>query len=296
MPKRNWLLSLVVSVSLWGVTSPVLGQALLPYTPDLNAEQLEEQGLELVANAIRLLQMQQYEPAISHAKLATQLAPKTFQSWFILGSLYLQKQEIDQSIAALETALSLVPEKSSESAGIMFTLGNAYFQKGDYQRAASELEAGLKIKPNTPAALFDLGNSYLKLAKLTDAIASYEKAVKQEKDFWPAINNLGLIRYEQGNIEGAIKNWQAAIAIDDQQAEPRLATAVALYQQGKREQGLKLGESALAINVEYADLKFLKENLWGEKLLRDTKAFLDTPPMQALIVRLQAQPQEEQVN
>ena len=94
------------------------------------------------------------------------------------------------------------------------------------------------------------------------------------------------MKYEQGDIEGAIKHWQEAIAIDGEQAEPQLAVAVALYKQGNREEGLKLGESALTLDSRYADLEFLAENLWGDRLIADTKAFLSTPQIKALLTDL----------
>jgi tetratricopeptide (TPR) repeat protein len=152
------------------------------------------------------------------------------------------------------------------------------------------LTSGLKRKPDVPEALFDLGNSYFMLKQFPDAIAQYEKAVAQEKKFWPAINNIGLVKYEQGDVAGAIEKWQTAIALDDQAAEPRLASAVALYAQGEQEKGFSLGEAAIRLDNRYADLKFLKENLWGERLLSQTKKFLETPRIQATIARSQAQP------
>ncbi|WP_124973495.1 tetratricopeptide repeat protein [Aphanothece sacrum] len=284
VPKRNsWLFSLIICTGLCQLGAPVMGQALLPYTPPLNREQLQKQGLEWAEEAIYLTRFQQYERALSLAKLASQLAANDYQPWFILGTLYLQQQQVDAGIEALQKALSLAPKE----AGIKFTLGNAYFQKGEYQTAVTQLEEGLKLKPNTPAALFDLGNSYLKLGKMTEAIAVYNKAVAQEKNFWPAINNIGLIQYEQGNIKEAIDNWQAAIKLDAEQPEPQLAVAVALYSQGKKEEALKIGETALKSDSRYGDIKFLADNLWGKKLLEDTQKFFTNPQMKAVLESLE---------
>ncbi len=285
MPKRNWLFSLLAVAGLWSVALPVSGQALLPYTPQLNSEQLEQQGLELAQEAVQLVRFQQYELALPRAKLAAQLAPNRFQTWFILGSLYVQQEKLDEGIEALQQAHSLAPEEAQ----ILFTLGSAYFQSGNYRAALAELEAGLKIEPDVPGALFDLGNVHLMLEQFPEAIASYKKAFAQDKKFWPAINNIGLIKYEQGDVQGAIENWQKAIAINREQAEPQLAVAVALYTQGQWEKGLKLGEAALDIDSRYADLGFLKENLWGDRLLKDTEVFLETPQMQAILARFQEQ-------
>lgn len=111
--------------------------------------------------------------------------------------------------------------------------------------------------------------------------------MSQDKKFWPAINNIGLIEYEQGDVEAALKQWQSALAIEKQAAEPLLAMAVALYSRGQQERALKMGEAALRIDSRYGDLDFLKQNLWGDRLLADTMKFLAHPRIQAA---LQASP------
>ena len=274
MFKNHWLLSLIACAGLCHTALPVRGQALTPYVPSLDAEKLEQRGLELAENAVQLVRFQQYDAALSQAKLATQLAPNRYPTWFILGTLYLQQEKIDEGIAALDQALAIEPEES----GIWFTLGNAYFQKEDYNKAISHLEAGLEFKSDVPAAFFDLGNSHLKLGQFSEAIASYEEAVTLESKFWPAINNIGLVYYEQGNLDKAIDRWDAAIELDKEQAEPRLARAVALLcSRSTRRRPIKEGIDALTIDIRYADLAFLEENLWGEKLLKDTESISGNP-------------------
>jgi hypothetical protein len=49
-----------------------------------------------------------------------------------------------------------------------------------------------------------------------------------------------------------------------------------------------MGVAALRIDSRYADLNFLKENLWGERLLSETKKFLALPEIKSA-----SQPQEE---
>ncbi|MCS6814629.1 MAG: tetratricopeptide repeat protein, partial [Cyanobacteria bacterium] len=124
----------------------------------------------------------------------------------------------------------------------------------------------------------------------SEAIAQYEKAVQHDAKFWPALNNIGLIRYEQGDVEGAMRHWRESIAIDDKQAEPQLALAVALYAKGDRTQGLLLGEQALRLDKRYADLEFLKENLWGDRLLAEAKKFLSVPQIKAVLAQTGSSP------
>ncbi|MDJ0713739.1 MAG: tetratricopeptide repeat protein [Prochloraceae cyanobacterium] len=287
MLKRNWLFSLLACLSCWGVAIPVKGQALLPYAVEPDSEKLEQQGLKLIQDAAQLVAFGQYDMAFPRARLATQLAPNQFQSWFILGTLYLQKEEYPQAIENLEKARSLAPDRE----GILFTLGSTYFRKGDYRAAIRELEAGLKLKPdspNAPSALFDLGNAYLKVEQYSRAIAAYQKAHKIDNKYWAAVNNIGLVKYEQGDVDEAIETWQNALKIEPNQPEPQLAIAVALYRKGQRDnRSFKLAETALKTDNRYANLEFLEENLWGRRLLRDTRAFLATPQMKVILARIE---------
>ena len=289
VPKLNWLFSSIACAGILTTSAlPLRSQALLPYTPQINSEKLEQQGLQLLQDAVQLIKFQQYELAVPRAELATQLAPNNYEVWFILGSLYLQQEKIDNGINVLQKAENLAPKEE----GILFTLGNAYFQKGDYESALKKLEAGLKIEDNAPEALFDLGNTYLKLDKLKKAIKSYEKAFKQEKTFWPAINNVGLVEYEQGKTENAIAKWQTALEIDGEQAEPKLALAVAMYARGEKQKGIELAASALETDARYGDIQFLKDNLWGDRLIEHTEALLAIPQLQAIVTSYEAESSE----
>ncbi len=286
MFKHNWLLSLLTMACISTISLPAFSQGLLPYTPNLNAQELEDQGLALLQEAVQLVQFRQYQLAFPRAKLAAQLAPNKYQSWFVLGTLYLQEENFDEAIINLKLARSIEPKEGS----IFFSLGNAYFQKGEYQTAITEIEAGLKLSENSPSVrdgLFDLANSHYMLKNYDLALKNQEKAFNLDKSFWPAINNIGLIKYEQGDTKSALKDWQQAVKIDPEAAEPMLALAVAIYTQGKEEEGLKLADKALSLDGRYGDLEFLKKNLWGDRLLRDTETFFAVPQIQTLRTRVQ---------
>ncbi len=275
----RFLSVIIVLFGLVSYSQRASAQALIPYTPELNSEYLDPYGAQLLQDAIQLIRFREFELALSRAKLASQLSPNHYETWFILGTLYIQQDKIEEGVDALLKSKELAPEEAE----VLFALGNSYFQLGDYENAAKELEAGLKINSEIPQAYFDLGNSYLKLTKYQDAIAAYEKAVKLEEAFWPAINNIGLIKYEQGKTESAIEKWRQALTIDEEQAEPILAIAVALYTNGKESEGIKLGKQALELDDSYGDLEFLEENLWGEKLLNDTVKFFQHPAIKGMV-------------
>ncbi len=280
------LAALGISVGLvTQLPQPVRSQALLPRIVEFDPDQMTRQGLSLAQEAAQLAQLQQFQMALPRAELAAQLAPRSFQVWALLGSLYIQSQRLDDGIVALKQAQSL----NTKEAAVLFALGTAHFQKQKYQEAANYIQAGLKLRPNTPGALFDLGNAYYMMKRYSDAIAQYEKTVRQDAKFWPAINNIGLVDYELGRVDAALKQWQKAADLEADAAEPRLALAIVIYSRGDQEKGLALGEAALKIDRRYAEVAFLKENLWGEKLLAEAKKFLAIPRIQTAIAQLKEQ-------
>ncbi|MBD1825459.1 tetratricopeptide repeat protein [Cyanobacteria bacterium FACHB-DQ100] len=290
MPKRLSLFSMCLILGLL-TTRPASAQALIPHAPQVDFDKLEQQGLGLVQEASQLAQFNQNQLALARARLAVQLAPKRPETWAILGGLYLETNRTDDAIPALRKANSLDPKNSA----ILFALGTAHFQKAQYEESIKQIQAGLKIKPDVAGAYFDMGNAYLMLKKNRDAIGSYEKATSLDQKFWPAINNIGLIRYEEGKIDEAIRLWRRSVAVDPKQtAEPQLAIAVALFRKGNQTEALTLGESALKQDVRYSEPKFLKENLWGDKLMADTQRFFALPRIQAVIA--QAQSEQERRN
>lgn len=294
MPKKISLVALCLTLGLWS-TQPASAQALIPHAPQVDFKRLEQQGLGLAQEAAQLAQFDQDQLALSRARLSVQLAPKRPETWAILGSLYLETNQAEPAIDALKRANTLDPK----NAAILFALGTAHFQKGQYAESVNQIQAGLKLKPDTTGAWFDLGNAYLMQKKNRDAIVSYEKAIAQDKKFWPAINNIGLIRYEEGKIDEAIQLWRQSVAIDPKQtSEPKLAIAVALHRQGKQTEAVNLAEEALKADGRYSEIKFLKENLWGEKLLADTQKFFALPRIQATIAQVQSEQaaQEERGN
>ena len=285
MPKRIAIISILAALGLCAAPLPSLGQALLPYTLQVDSQDLEEQGLKLAQDAVRLIRFGRIELALPRAELASQLAPRRYQTWLILGTLYTQQRQFDQAIAALQRAKGLAPEE----AAVYFALGSARFQKKDYEGAIADLQTGLRLKPETADAWFDLGNAYLQLKQFSEATTAYERAVTVEKDFWPALTNIGLVLYEQGKPTEAIAKWQASIAIDPQAVEPKVAIAVATFSLGDRERAITLGTEALRQDLRYADLEFLRQNLWGDRLMATSKEFLELPQMQTAINQIQRQ-------
>lgn len=292
--KRLFLLPLLTVCGLLAPAAPTQAQALTPYVLPLDYDLLAEQGLFLANEAQQLAEFQQYGQALALAQLASQLAPNDGQVLALLGGLYLQNDQVDKALPLLDRARVLLPD----NARILFALGSAYMQQENPQRATSYLEQGLKLEPNNPSALFDLGNAYFKLQQYPKAIASYEQSVAAEPEFWPSVNNIGLVLYEQGDVPQALERWRASLALAGNEPESKLAIAVALHAQencgvavvraanAACQEALRLGTEALEQDSRYADLEFLRTNLWGDRLLESTSQFFEAPDIKSLLSEL----------
>ena len=279
-------LSLILLLTAGSQAKPAAAQALLPYTLPLDEERLQADGESLARDAALQAQFQQYDEALARAQLAAQLLPSDPNVLTLLGSLYLQASEPqpDKAIETLNRARALQPD----NAPVLFALGNAYFTQAQYQDAIRSIKAGLALEPDVAGALFDLGNAYYKLNQYDEAIAQYEAAVGKDASFWPAVNNIGLVMYEAGNVNGAIQKWEEALTlVETAETEPELAISVAQFAQGNR--SAAVSDSAIAAlerNPRYTDIDYLKENLWGDKLITDTQRFFATPALQELLLAL----------
>ncbi|MBD2690742.1 tetratricopeptide repeat protein [Anabaena catenula] len=130
------------------------------------------------------------------------------------------------------------------------------------------------------------GVVYHQQGNYTAAMSEYNQAVAKDANSLAAVNNIGFIKYEKGDIETAIKQWQQAFKINNKVAEPMLALAVALYGKGEQQQAYQLAETALKLDKNFADVNFMKKNLWGDKIISDAQKMLSTPQMKTLLSQL----------
>jgi tetratricopeptide (TPR) repeat protein len=282
----RYCLAAVVVATSWLSFRPIAAsaQTLIPHTLNLNFSNLEKQGLSLARDAAQLAQFQQYDLALTRARLAVELSPQAYQTQAVLGTIYLRKEKYKEAIAALKEANKL----KADNPGVLFALGASYLREGDYQTAVKTLKQGLVLAPKENTAIFDLGNAYFQLRRYEEAIAEYQRILVADQTFWAATNNIGLIEYERGNIELSLQQWQKAINVansleDKGASEPKLALAVATFIKGDQTRGIQLGKEALNADPRYGKIEFLKENLWGDKLLKDARTVLTNPVLKEIV-------------
>ena len=161
-------------------------------------------------------------------------------------------------------------------ADVYISRGSFYHNQKEWTLALADFNKAIKLSPTLANAYVERSILYHRLGNYTAALSDYHKVLGLDKNYFLAIVNIGLIGYEKGFIDQAIKQWQQAVNINNS-VEAQLALAVALYIKGEQEKAFEMAETALKLDREFANLKYLQENLWAKRLLTDAAKLLSTP-------------------
>lgn len=278
----RWIASAALSGGLILLASTVV----LPRLGDQAPAQVEQvtpfspaQAQTLRAEAAQLQRCNKPYAAIARLEQATQLDPTSVEAFVDLANLHLRLQDYTAATEALVAAHRLSPE----DLGVLRSLGVTYMHTGEAEMAAMVLEAVAERQPIDPAVRFYLGNAYLIAGDYDQAEAAFEAALDRFEHYWPAINNIGLIEYERGNVERAQEMWWKASSIAGSGAEPKLALATALYHQGRLGLAESLAAEAIWLDAEYSKAEHQEYHLWGDRLIEDAAAVLQTDSVQNVL-------------
>jgi tetratricopeptide (TPR) repeat protein len=165
-------------------------------------------------------------------RTTTEKNPESWMAQNNLGSVLLQKGQVDEAIVHFRDALEI----NADDVGAQANLGNALLQKGQLDEAIAHFYAALGIKGDytellsTDYAQVHCGLGYALLLKgqADEAIVHYQKALEIKPDDDDTENNLGIIFYQKGQLEPAIVHYQKAIEINPRNAHAAANLAWAL--------------------------------------------------------------------
>lgn len=227
-------------------------------------------------------EQKKYPEAITDYNQVLKSDPNYAEAYKDRGVAYLEQGKYQEAISDFTQALKIAPEAYQSE--VYPLRGNAYFQQGKYPEAISDYNQAVKNRRFDANNYFSRGVVYHKLKNYSEAIKDYSQAAAYRNNtFWQAISNIGLIKYEQGDKPAALKQWQEALIINNKAAEPLMGMAIIFYLQGEQEKGLKMAETAVRLDKNFANLEFLKQNMWGERLVTDAQKLISHPRIQAAI-------------
>ena len=128
----------------------------------------------LVRVAVDLQRQDATTLALTHARLATFLAPENSETWLVTADLLAEQ---DQHRAALAAIANVVPHDPF-AAGANDARIKALLATGDKEMALTEAEAAVKAETATSADWVRLGELYGELERFGDSARAYAEAIR----------------------------------------------------------------------------------------------------------------------
>ena len=212
------------------------------------------------------LKNREFVSAENNLKKILETNPKNVKALFLLGSVYLELNQLNNSIKLLNEVIDLDPKISNAYSN----LGIIYIKQRNFQKAKIYILKSLEINPKNLDAYSNLGLIYSELGEFENAIDKTKKAIEINKNYFPGYNNLGLIYKKFEHFTDAEIFFKKAILINSKFTNSYY-NLMELYE--KTNQNEKLHE----VILEYE--KLFKENpistLYKSHLLYKKECFSD---------------------
>jgi len=218
-------------------------------------------------------------------KMQIEKAPKSAGLHIILGNLYLGDNQLQEALAAYNTAQSIDPNEPQP-----YTMSALILNKqGKTEQAIREYKELLAKQPKALDAHMGLGSLYEQSGKSDLAKEAYQKALQIKADFAPAANNLaymiaeskdpdlgealrlaliakqqkpddihiidtlGWVHYKRGAFGLARSEFVQAVEKEENMPILRYHLALALYGEGKKAEAIKELEKTLGQNQPFKE-------------------------------------------
>lgn len=196
--------------------------------------------------AYTLLQQQQVQPALHHAREALRIRPAYPEAQYQAGVALLLLNQLPDAIPHLRQAVRLDPNWALAR----FELARALARLGQATEAIAEYEAGLKLNPADAEGHAELAELLAAQGRAQEAIAHYRRAVELRPDMVRALNNLAwlLATHPQAELRDgaqAVQLAERACALTGRKEAFLLGTLAAAYAEvGRFDDAVKTAEQA----------------------------------------------------
>ena len=198
---------------LWGQASDQMNYL---YVLDIAAYKAKNGALEEKAGA-RLVEVGQNTPEFH----------------LLMGKAHLNREEYDEAVRELETAVAGDPKLPF----VHFNLGLTYAKKQDYERAREEFRKDLEIEPDAAFTYEQLGNVNSTMQDEEEAAKNYRQALKLDGRLINSHMGLAKIEEHRRNYAAALAELDEIIRLDKENAGARYLRGQVLVHMGRQKEG-----------------------------------------------------------
>ena len=239
-------------------------KAIIPFYNLPSEDILRKNSFAIAKSAYKLLYFGQIKESLNLSKLAISLNDNDPKLWSLLAETQVANNLYENALNSIKEGKKIDPQMSE----LYFLESSIFIKQDKIKDAQKSLKKGLNLQPDNINGLFQLGNLYLMEKNFKKSLNIFNETTNIKPTFWQAFNNKGLIFFELNNIPSAIKNFEKAIEIESN-AEPLLALAVCIQNENFKE-SILLAKKALSKDPNYVDNEYRKEQLWGQKIQKET--------------------------
>lgn len=148
-----------------------------------------------------------YSSASNYAKLAIERDPSDYRPYMTLANMSIKESKLREAIELLKEAQM----RNNKIPEIHNLLGSLYDEIGDSNNSIRSLSTALELRPDYVEASTNLGVVYERNMRFTDAEKALQKALAVNKDYIPAWYNLGIVKYRIKDFPGARYSFEEVL-------------------------------------------------------------------------------------
>ncbi len=183
-----------------------------------------------------------------------QLEPNQSDAWHLLGVIYSERRQHEQSLEFIDKAIAIRPNVAS----FYYNRGNSLKKLKRLEEAIASYDQAISLNPNYAEAFNNQGASLHELARFDEALTSYDRAIALKSDFAVAFNNRGNTLKELKRLDEALSSYDQAISLKSSYAEAFSNRGNALRGLKRLDEALSSYDRAIALNSDYVKAYFHK--------------------------------------
>jgi tetratricopeptide (TPR) repeat protein len=137
-----------------------------------------------------------------------------------------------------------------------YLLGVLALQSGRTQSGVEQIAKAIKINPKVAEAHLNLGNGLRSLSRLDDALASYNKAIALRSDFAEAHNARAIVLRDREQFDDALASFNKAVDVKPDYVEVYNNRGIVLRDLKRLDDALASFDKAIALKPGYADAHY----------------------------------------
>ena len=195
-----------------------------------------------------LVQLERWDEAQTHFKLALQLNERSIDVQFMYAELLQQLGRADEAIEHYQKALELFPAFATAHvrlAHALIQLERADEARKHFEEAIAEFKKGIDRQPRDPDLHFGLAKAYSQTDRTSEAVAQFRETLRLKPTHGEALFNLGLELEAQDEIKEAEAALRQATTRPMVAADAYFALGLLLSKQGRNVEAVQMCEKSI---------------------------------------------------